>query len=333
MIVEPAPAGPRSGHRRGLRIAGLVVPVVLLVGAVIVGITGPPASPTPTLPPPAPPAAAVAQPSPGQDGGVAVVPVAFPAVAADLAVRTVGDAQAWLGNDTTGPVAVAGWLTNLHPDGACPAAGGDTRGVLGPLCDRRARLDSDPTADAADQYVYVDIPPGTRLPASLEGSRLPDAVPVVLVGHTGDFPHPCIGDQNACRSDLDVDRVTWADGTDFDPGPVYDAYLEMAPPWMMIKNLMSAETLAIGWSGTVLQAALIRPSTVGRVDPAAAQAMARKPTPAGLVWYVLGLETGYDPIHALHGEAPPRYSWVVLDYTTGDALARGPVYPATAETP
>ena len=48
------------------------------------------------------------------------------------------------------------------------------------------------------------------------------------------------------------------------------------------------------------------------------------PEPETLVWYVRGLETGYDPARHLRGSAPPRYSWVVLDYETGATLARGP---------
>ena len=46
--------------------------------------------------------------------------------------------------------------------------------------------------------------------------------------------------------------------------------------------------------------------------------------PGSLVWYVRGLETGYDVKDPLHGSAPPRYSWVVLDWDTGATLARGP---------
>jgi hypothetical protein len=120
-----------------------------------------------------------------------------------------------------------------------------------------------------------------------------------------------------------VERVTWADGEAFEPGPIYDAGLEVAPPALAYRNLDSAKTLAIGWSGTILMAALIRPSTVNAVDSTAARQLADAPKPETLVWYVRGLETGYDPWRS-HGSAPPRYSWVVLDYETGATLARGP---------
>ena len=330
MIVQPTPTEPGAAQRRGRRAAALGLPVALLVGAIAVGLGGqwiaalPKAThaPAPSAPPQV---AAIAPGEAAAPAATAQPPVAFPTVAADLAVRSIADAQAWLEAIDPGPVAVAGWLTDLHPLGACAAAGGDTRGVLSPLCARRARL-TDGTADADSAHqIYLTIPAGTRLPPSLENpARIPGSIPIVVVGETGDLPHPCLGDPNECRSDLRVERVTWANGDAFDPGPIYDAYLDVAPPKVALRNLDSAETLAIGWYGTILQAALVRPSTVGRIDPVAARALAIPDTPGRLVWYVRGLETGYDPIHALHGEAPPRYSWVVLDYASGATLARGP---------
>jgi hypothetical protein len=333
VIVQPTPTEPAAARRRGRRAAALAAPIALLVGAIAVGLVGqwlaavPGPGHAPTASAPSAPAevAAIAPGDVTPAPPAAEPTVAFPAVAADLAVRSIADAQAWLGDVTAGPVAVAGWLTDLHPLGACPRVGGDTRGVLSPLCPRRARLtDGSAGTDAAHQ-IYLTIPPGTRLPPALENpASIPAMTPIVVVGETGDLPHPCLGDPNECRSDLRVERVTWADGGPFDPGPIYDAYLDVAPPNVALRNLDSAETLAIGWYGTILQAALVRPSTVGRIDPVAARAMAISDTPGRLVWYVRGLETGYDPVHALHGEAPPRYSWVVLDYSSGATLARGP---------
>ena len=101
-------------------------------------------------------------------------------------------------------------------------------------------------------------------------------------------------------------------------------YLDIAPPGWPLSNLEAAETLTIGWSGTILQRVLLRRTTVPMLDVDAARVMAPSPTVATLVWYVLGLETGYDPERHLHGSAPPRYSWVVVDYVTGETLARGP---------
>jgi hypothetical protein len=320
VIVQPTPTGPRSPARRRLRAAGLVAPVVLLVAVAGLAIAGPRDPAVNVAPTPAP--VAVPPASPSLQPRASVV---FPTVAADLGVRSVDEIQAWLDDLTPGPVAAAGWLTDLHPDGDCPAAAGDTRGAYSPLCLRRARLDAGPDGDAADIHVHLTIAPGTGLPSPLErGDALPAAIPIVVVGHTGVKMGPCLATANDCRSDLDVERVTWSDGAPFDPGPVFDAWLEAAPPALPLSNLESAETLAIGWYGTILQAALLRPATVATVDADAGRVLAAAPRTRSLVWYVLGLETGYDPVHALHGQAPPRYSWVVLDYVTGATIARGP---------
>ena len=50
MIIEPTPTNPRSPLRRGLRVAGLVLPVVLLGAVIGAGLLGP----RPEPPPPAP---------------------------------------------------------------------------------------------------------------------------------------------------------------------------------------------------------------------------------------------------------------------------------------
>ncbi len=330
MIVEPVPTEPGTARRRGRRAAALAAPVVLLVGAIAVGLGGRwlAALPQPThaaVPSAPPQLGAVVQgelvapaPTPGTQTAAA-----FPTLAGGLAVRSIADAQAWLDDMQTGPVAVAGWLTDLHPVGTCPLVGGDTRGDLSPLCPRRARL-TDGLGNGSPGQIYVTIPPGTRLPPELENpAEIPDAVPVAVVGETGDLPHPCVGDPNECRSDLRVERVTWAGGATFDPGPIYDAYLDVAPPAVALRNLDTAETQAIGLSGTILQAALVRPITVARIDPVAARGMSITDTPGRLVWYVRGLEAGYDPIYAPGEASPPTFAWVVLDYTTGTTLARG----------
>ena len=333
MIVQPAPTAARSPLRRALRIAALVAPVFLLLAVVAVGIAAP-ADPGATTARATPGTLALARPETSSAPVVSETtaegvpaapgPPAFPTIAADLGVQSVAEARTWLDEISPGPFAVAGWLTDLYPYGACPAAGGDTRGVLGPLCPRRARLDAEAAGAGADVHIHLAVPAGTRLPPVLERvDRPPGPVPVVIVGRIGEKEIPCEATDDDCRSDLVVERVTWANGAPFDPGPVYDAYLELAPSSFMFRHLDSARTLAIGSFGTVLQEALIRPTTVARVDPEAAAAMADGPAPHDLVWYVRGLEpfdTGLDAVH----DAAPRYSWVVLDYETGETIARGP---------
>lgn len=327
MIVEPAPTGRPGRWRRSRRALALVTPVALFAGVVAAGALGPKPAPVPTPRPPVAQAsdAPAASPADAPAPSPSPTPVpSFPTVAADLAVLSIGEAAARIDAATSGPLAVEGWLDEVGAYAPCADAAGYVRGQLGPLCLRHARLHAGPEAIGPAAYLDITIAAGTRMPEPLEeaggaGRR----IPVVLVGHRGPRPDPCFPTTSECNGTIVVERVTWADGVPFDPGPVFDAYLEGTPPGWPLTNLESAETLAIGWSGTILQAALVRRSTVAAIEPAAARVMLPSPTRAQLVWWVLGLETGYDPQRHLHGSAPPRYSWVVLDYVTGDTLARG----------
>jgi len=325
MIVQPSSTNPRGPVRRGARILGLVTPLVLLVVVVGAGILGP--RPEPPAPPPS--AAAVVPPAPGPAASpgplVALLPApSFPTVAADLAVRSVPDAQVQLAQSTGQPIAVAGWLTDLQAVDACPMAKGDTRGPLAPICARRALLlvagpaNADPTV-----HLHVLIPPGVRLPAAFEDGLPDPPMAVVLVGRAPAMGSPCTASPRGCGEQLTADRVMWADGAPFDPGPVFDAGLEVPPPAIGLRHLGDAETLATGWSGTILVAAVVRAGTLKAIDPGAYAAMASGRGSTGLVWYVRGLETAYDADHYPLDRAPPRLSWVVLDEATGVLLARG----------
>ena len=178
------------------------------------------------------------------------------------------------------------------------------------------------------------IPPGVRLPPAFEDADPDDPMPVVIVGRAEDPGAPCTTSTRGCGERFVADLVSWADGAPFDPGPVFDAGLEVPLASVAYRRLDEAKTLATGWSGTILVAAIVRPRTVAEIDPAAAAAMAAGPTPRELVWYVRALETGYDPTRYPLGYAPPRLSWAVIDETTGVTLARGPaadpgVFPST----
>jgi hypothetical protein len=334
MIVEPAPTTPRGPLRRALRVAGVVAPLVLLGSIVGLGVLGPkqePARPTPSgAVDAASPGASSASParavaSPGVPDGPAP---AFPTVAADLAVRSVAAAQARLARADGRPIAVAGWLEDMRAPDACPGATGDTRGTLSPLCERHARLVvAGPGAADPGAHLHVSFPPGVRLPPALE-DRAPNApMAVVIAGRAAVPAAACTATGRGCAEQLTADRVMWADGAPFDPGPVFDAGLEVPPPEIALRRLPVAETLATGWSGTILVAAVVRRATVEAIDPVAAAAMAAGPA-TGLVWYVRGLETAYDPVNHPLGRAPPRLSWAVVDEETGATLARGADDPA-----
>ncbi len=319
MIVQPTSTNPRGRLGRTLRIAGLVLPPALLVVIIGAAIAGP--RPEATVAPSAPPATpATERPAPP-----AVAQARFPTAAAGLAVRSVAEAQPLLARADGQPVAVAGWLGELQPDPGCATAAGDTRGILSPLCARTLRLEATPPGTASRGHVHVHVAPGVRLPPPFEwpGAEHADPVPVVLVGRAATPDADCTRSTRGCDEQLALDLVTWAGEAPFTPGVVFDAGLEVPPPSIAYRYRAEAESLAIGWSGTILVSAVVRPATVAAIDPEAAAALDRAPRPAGLVWYVRGLETTYGPGRFPPGDYPPRERWVVLDETTGLPVTTG----------
>ncbi len=322
MIVQTGSTNPRSPVRRGLRLLGLLTPLVLLVVIVGAGVLGP--KPEPPAPVPSLAAVASLAPSPSAESPLLVAGPGpgFPTVAAKLGVRNILEARAELVAASGQPIAVAGILESVLAADACAAAKGDTRGPLSPLCERRARLVLTPGAARGEPHLHVLVPPGVRLPPAFEDTIADDPMPVVIVGRGP--ATPCTAGERGCGQTLTADLVAWAGGATFDPGPVFDAGLQVPPPDIAYRNLAAAEALAIGWSGSVLVAAAVRPATVGLIDPEAAAAMAAAgAVPEGLVWYVRGLETEYGPGRYPAGDYPPRMLWVVLDETTGRTIATG----------
>jgi hypothetical protein len=333
VIIEPTSTNQRSSVRRALRLAGLMLPIVLFAGVLGAGLLGPKAAPVappgpvtadaslrPVLPgPSAAPTATIPPSGPGPG---------FPVAAAHLSVLSVPEAQMALAAGEGNPLAVAGYLDSLRTDGDCPAAAGDTRGLLSPLCERRARLVV-ASADAANPgaHLHVRIPPGVRLPAAFEDARPDEPMRVVIVGRGEGSEVPCAIAQRGCGEQMTADLVAWADGGPFDPGPVFDAGLEVPPPAIAYRHLDEAQSLVVGPSGTILISAVVRPATVAAIDPDAAAALAARPAPEGLVWYVRGLGTAYGPGRYPVGDYPPRILWVLLDETTGDPLATGILTP------
>jgi len=324
MIVQGGSTNPRGPVRRGLRAIGLLTPLVLLVAVVVAGLLGPrpePPAPLPSLradaPSAAPPVATppvpalVSGPGPG-----------FPTAVAGLGVRTILEARAALQAAPGQPIAVAGILVGVEAGEGCQAAKDDTRGLLGPLCTRRARLVPEPGGARGDPHLHVLVPPGVRLPPAFEDAVTDAPMGVVLVGRGPTAP--CTADGRGCGETLTADLVAWADGAPFEPGPVFDAGLRVPLPAIAYRHLGDAQGLASGRSGSVLVAAVVRPATVGAIDPDAAAAMAAAGSPpGGLVWYVRSLETVYGSAVYPAGDHPARMRWVVLDETTGILIATG----------
>ena len=339
MIVEPVPTRPRSPLRRAAGWLGVALPPVLLVGVVAAGVLGRPAedrtatgAATPGVATREPAAAVTSEPSattgPGP-GAVAGGP-AWPTVAADLAVRSVSKALEIRGRAAPDRMlAVAGYLGVLTPPDGCPE---ETADGLGPWCERRGMLVEQPWVTSGGGvfapigvHLHPRFPIGVRVPVAIAGTTREAGggpVPVVLVGRFEPDSEFCQGLGPSCEARFLVDQVAWVDGAAFPSRAVFDQGIDGLPTEWMLLHQLDAEVAAIGWSGTVLVSALLRPETLERVDPAAAEALAPRP-PAGLVWYVRGLETGYDPTRYPLGQSPPRLRWIVLDDTTGEVIARG----------
>ena len=251
MIIEPTPTSPRSPLRRALRVVCLTVPPLLLcrgrrrrAGSARVRHR---ATPEPSQRrrrarrvrnAHAAGAPARGRSSPGlPDRGCG------PGRSCPCRRRSLRLAAA-----TGLPIAVAGYLTDVRGPATCAAAEGDTRRLLSPLCERVARLiaaDRDGTDPGA--HLHVRIPPGVRLPPAFEDAGPDDPMPVVIVGRAEDPGAGCTTSARGCGERLVADLVSWADGAPFDPGPVFDAGLELPPSSVAYRRLDEAKALAAGW--------------------------------------------------------------------------------------
>lgn len=334
MIVQPTPTAPRSPLGRGLRAAGLVLPVVLLAVVVAAALLGPReegttapdgprgsaaglvAGPSPTGPSAAPPSQDPLPPPDPLEG----VPPAFGGV------RTASPADVLArrrSGEDPGVVAVAGYLALDRR--TLPVEGSESRRLPSAGCAREPDLDdpADPWCVRAivlaegpwrlereggtgfagiPAHLHGVAPAGVRLPAAVAatGDGGP-AVPVLVVGR---FERPaCEGDPR-CDDGFVIDRVAWADGTRFGIAPLLDPLLDTGAarpnPFAMALDERQLPLLAV----------LAWPEAISRLDPAAARAAAMGP-PGDPVWYVRMLER--------EGRGPPsrgtwpRVRWMLLD--------------------
>ena len=352
MIIEPVPATTRSHRRRVARLAGTVAPVALLaviVGAGVLGGSETPRTAT-DLPGASAPRPGSTDDAPGSTGDALspasprgtspAVPAGrsveddgstrFPTVAAGLRGHTVVEALALRDIDPLGRLlAVAGYLGVLDPPAGCQ---GGLLGPFGPACERVGVLAQAPWSFSGaavfaglGPHLHPRFPVGISLPAGIARTTAAargDPIPVVVIGSFEAAPDDCGQGANPCDARFLADGIAWADGATFDAVPMLDAGLDSLPTGWVLRNERVAEVAAIGWAGTILAVSLVRPATVPSLDPAAGAALAAVAPPAGLVWYVRGLETGYDAVGYPFGHAAPRLTWVVVDDVTGAVLAR-----------
>jgi hypothetical protein len=305
-----------------------VAPVALLVAVAGAGLLGPKADPDladaslavgSSSPGPSPEAAFRRDPPPW------VPDTPFPATPAGierLDVQSVQDARDALSGGR--PIAVRGWLGGLVRPATCAYAWGDTRAFLSPLCERGARLvTGEAGADNPSAHLHLTIPPGVRLPPefeALEGAEAA-ALPVVVIGRADPPGADCRDGPRGCREQLTVDAVAWAGDGTFEPGPVWDAGLEVSPPSVAYRRLPAALSLLVEpGDGVPLISAILRPATVADVDTEAGAALAQAPEPDGLVWYVRSLHTTRTPGT---GAVGADIRWALLDEATGRRIATG----------
>ena len=350
MIVEPVPTNPRSPVRRGVRLASMTLPLVLLVGVVAVGSLGPRAAQpraaeAPTTDPAAPGTSAAPADAPDAASGVLVAD--FPDELGGLAVRGVAETlDVRRSGGLGGVVAVAGYLTIQDLPAECADR---YLGPEGALCERRAVLADVPNRPFSSSYgsgsgfggigahLHPTVPVGVRLPyevvdASTGGSAAP--VAVALLGRFVDEDPPCATVGRHCGEAFVVERVAWVDGEYRRRTMIIDPALEVDwtdPAWRARRAEARA---ALGSDRTSLLTGYLRPEMLERIDPAAAVAVfARAGEAPPVVWYVRGLELDAHAARYPAGGAAPRVVWAVVDDASGTVIARGGEPRNPRETP
>jgi hypothetical protein len=328
MIVEPAPTNPRSPLRRAFLVAGMVAPLVLLVGVVAAGALGPQRAPVLTPDP-----SALAQASADAASRASAAPelavparpaVAFPAVVLGLPVEDVATAlatRAAAPSADAGLVAVAGYLSYGGVPFTCIDAYLDPPDAD---CAGRTTLTSQPVAvsgagagfGGVGPHLHPQFPPGTRAPAPDDspGSGRSQPMPVILVGSFDDPRSTCT---QRCDEAFVVSRVAWVAGDEWDVTLTIDPAMAVDPNIPEIRKTIADATRRLGDAALILQTAVVRPDVLARIDAGAAAALPDIAPRMRLrpVTYVRGLVEGADGGRAI--------DWVVLDSVTGRLLARG----------
>src|SRR5829696_3485002 len=325
MIVQPSPIGPRSRPRRLLRVAGLVIPVALLVAVAGVGLLGPVPDPEPgsgaptdlpgvavaeTAGPRATPAAnaEVAGPAfPTRVGGLDVQGVRW-----TLEARTHGLAQ--------GVIAVAGYLVPQGGTASCATEGDRARGAFcrryGILADGPWTGEPLPDGGPPPYHLHAQFPPGVPVPfiASKRAGGAGGARPVVVLARFDDSrAEPCVPNGGDCGLELVVERVAWFDGDEFPREVTVEPMLAVEnQPGAELRRQAAYAVSSLLPRGYALLTVLVDRATLRAMHPDAA---------AGLdddrpVWYVRGLRAA---------GGPNRIDWLVVDAVNELTLAHGSI--------
>ena len=337
MIIEPTPTNPRSPFRRVLRVAGLVLPVVLLGVVIGAGLLGPRPEPPPPAPSqiagmpdatPLPSAVATATPVTVDSSDDPLPPVEFE----DLPVADVAAVMgARSGAPLSATIAVSGFL---HVDSSAGLGCMDEpSGSLGPWCERLGVLaarpwpsTSSPTARSRaplrlPPHLRLSIPIGVRLPQAVEdahGKAQGDVTRVLVVGRFAPTDPACGGLTRGCGKAFVVERFAWADGVRVALTPL------IADPLQTGTKRANPFVAVLRERELPLAAVLTWPDGIARLDPDAAELAAAGP-PSEPLWYVRVLEDAGEP----GGERLVR--WMLLADRDFRVIGSGRVATTTAE--
>jgi hypothetical protein len=333
MIVEPAPTNPRSPARRTLRLVGVAVPVVLLVGIVAAGALGPQstpvASPDPSVVAVGPNATEAPRPVVLADGTTTT----FPETWIGFRVRSVAETRAERQDGRAeGILAVAGYLSYGTLPWACVDAYLDAEAA----CDGRALLadvDVLPTDanggvfGAIGPHLHPTFAPGVRGPTPAGGPSEPSSepIPVVVLGrYTDPLGVACSPTSRDCGQAFAVERVEWVAGAPWGETLTIDAAMDVQPDNPEVEATVDAATAALGRGALPLRTSVVRRDLLAMLDPDAAAALPALPPGDRYrpLTYVRGLVFLYDPSQTLYGR-DPEIGWLVANSITGEVLARG----------
>ena len=208
-----------------------------------------------------------------------------------------------------------------------PTGCGDGIDPLGPLCDRSTLLAELQWSLVGSQGFSGIGPHVHARAASASGSRQQvqrttmaasgPPLTAVLIGRFGGFLQPgCTAPNVGCEVGFELDAVAWAEGSPFEVRPFVDPMIEAGPADWLTINQARVGTEVVGSNGIVLEAALLRPETLARLDPRAARRI-RKADPGG-VRVVRARPQASRP-----GGGAPELVWGVVDDTTLRMLAKG----------
>lgn len=322
MYVEPVRTISSGRGSKARVVAGIAMPIVVLVLVVAGGLLGQPVDQTAPGPAPVPEAAQAEARLPPASAVPALGEQQFPERAARLTVRTVEEVlELRRGGQLAGElIAVSGWLSMASRQPECRAAGEFT--TPPDLCHRITVLTDYPNPMSSPSWgsagpprrrphLHPQVLPGTSLAALTQQApraRLGGPVPVVAVARFDDHrAEDCLWGRH-CGESVVLERLVWVDGS----WPLLAAVTTEIRPGGAESSAVRFGRLIVRESARspiVLTQALVGREWLPRIDPLAAEAVQDRD--ADTVWYF-----------RMIGREPSTLRWAVAD-ERGRILASG----------